>query len=191
MIPGISARQTPDPAGEEFPPKRPGLAAAGRGTILVDMSDKPENAPPPDDPERPAEAFKKGLGLLWKAARSAADEIKREVQKGGVTDALQQAGRDLEDAANQAARALEGFIERAGGHKPEYTDRWPPPGSDVPGRGSENKSAQPENTPSEKAQQDKVQSKGEAGAPGSAPAAPEGGVDENGERRDMRIQIDD
>jgi hypothetical protein len=128
----------------------------------------PKGAPEPvnREAERPGEVFKKGLSLLWKAARSAADEIKHEVEKGGVTDALKQAGRDLEDAANQAAKALEGFVERAG-HKPNYTDQWPP-------------GASPPEAPAQPPQPE-----------GAAPAAPDGGVDENGERRDVRIQIED
>jgi hypothetical protein len=129
---------------------------------------KQAHDPVNQEAERPGEVFKKGLSLLWKAARSAADEIKHEVEKGGVTDALKQAGRDLEDAANQAAKALEGFVERAGGHKPNYTDQWPPPGGSPP-----EASAQPPQPE------------------GAAPAAPDGGLDENGERRDVRIQIED
>lgn len=134
--------------------------------------DKPPASASPSEPppERPGEVFKKGLGLLWQAARSAADEIKREVDKGGVTDALQQAGRDLEEAANQAAKALEGFVERAGGSKPKYTDQWPPPGSGADEAAGKGQPPQP---------------------PGAAPAAPDGGVDESGERRDVRIQIED
>lgn len=171
------------------------LAPLAGVIILISMSDEPEGGAPPEPPtrdERPKEVFKKGLGLLWQAARSAADEIKREVEKGGVTEALQQAGRDLEDAANQAAKALEGFIERAGGHpKPPYTEQWPPPGSEPPEKASDwppPGSSTPSTAP-------EAGSAPEAAQPpqpeGAAPAAPEGGVDEDGERRDVRIQIED
>ncbi|MCA9620302.1 MAG: hypothetical protein KC731_14870 [Myxococcales bacterium] len=113
------------------------------------------------DRERPGEAFKKGLGLLWKAARGAAEEIKREVEKGGVSDALQQAGRELEQAATDAAKAVESFIDRSGPPKPDYQDKWPP---DQAG---------------EKAKM----------ADEGVPA--DGGTDPTtGERRDMRIQLD-
>jgi hypothetical protein len=107
----------------------------------------------PEQPERPGEAFKQGISMLWKAARSAADEIKREVERGGVTDALRQAGRDLETAASQAARAIEGFMDRVGPGDPK-TSEWPV--------GNEKKD---DEDPPE-----------------------DGGVDEKGERRNMRIQ---
>ena len=70
------------------------------------------------------------MGLLWKAAVSTVAEIKQEVNKGGVTDSLKQAGRELEDAANQAATALESFIERVAPQaKPaaQPQHRWPAP----------------------------------------------------------------
>ncbi len=87
------------------------------------MSDQPTSDSPAADPSAPAaepgqpeaspaDTFKQGMGLLWKAARATVDEIKTEVNNGGVTDSLKQAGRDLEDAANQAAKALESFVER-------------------------------------------------------------------------------
>jgi hypothetical protein len=74
------------------------------------------------------EALKKGMGLLWQAAKSAADEIQREVDVDQVKTSLEQAGRDIETAAQEAARAVEGFIERRGPAEPEpdYTDEWPP-----------------------------------------------------------------
>lgn len=110
--------------------------------------------------ERPGETFKQGISLLWRAARSAADEIKREVEKGGVTDALRQAGRDLENAATQAARTLEGFIERVGPGDPK-TSAWPN-AKDAP----EAKQA-------------------------DADIPEDGGTDDKGEKRDMRIHLDD
>ena len=113
---------------------------------------------------RPADTFKKGMGLLWQAAKSAADEIKREVEKGHVTETLQQAGKELESAAQHAAKALEDFIGRASPKPPKYEDKWPPEG--------------------------KVE---DAPAPKQADAdiPKDGGTDEKGERRDMRIQVED
>lgn len=120
------------------------------------------------EPERPAEAFKAGLGLLWKAARSAASEIKHEVEKGGVSDALQQAGRELETAAQHVGKALDDFVNRAGhAVKPDYADKWPP---DDPAEAKDDANASPDMV-------------------GGAPE--DGGTDEKGERRDMRIQLDD
>jgi hypothetical protein len=168
------------------------LAFAGEGSnrqarlagrqYTVGMSDDEPTSAPPSESERPAEVFKKGLGLLWKAARSAADEIKREVEKGGVAETLQQAGRDLEDAANQAAKALEGFIERAGSHKPRYSDRWPPAENETVSRDATTDPVGP----------DGRSSTGQPPQPqGAAPASPDGGLDEQGEPRDIRIQIDE
>lgn len=108
------------------------------------------------------EALERGLGMLWRAARTAADEIKREVDAAGVKDSLKQAGRELEHAAHEASKALEDFIERSGPRppKPDYTDKWPPEGDPKPTRA-------------------------DAGIP------EDGGTDEEGRRRDMRILVDD
>lgn len=122
---------------------------------------------PKDEPEVESqseldakESFRKGMGLLWRAARTAADEIKREVEKGGVKDSLKQAGRELEAAAEHAAKTLEGMLQRIGPGepKPDYTDTWPP---------------------DQKAKQV------------DADIPKDGGTDEKGERRDVRIQLDD
>jgi hypothetical protein len=77
-----------------------------------------------------------------------------------VTDTLRQAGRDLETAASEAARALEGFIERVGPGDPK-TSAWPT--AEAPPQKSEQADADiPE----------------------------DGGVDEKGEPRNMRIHAD-
>ena len=125
---------------------------------------KSDNAPKRDnsDPEAmsSAEALKKGMGLLWRAAQTAADEIQREVESSGVRDSLRQAGQELETAAKDAARVLEQFMDRSGPRdpKPNYTDQWPP---------------------------DQGASQVDADVP------QDGGVDEHGKRRDVRIQLDD
>lgn len=86
------------------------------------------------EPASPADTFKQGMGLLWKAAQASAHEIKAEVNKQGVGDSLKRAGRDLEDAANQAAKALESFIDRVGPQEtPPAQQGWPvdvPPADD-------------------------------------------------------------
>jgi hypothetical protein len=116
------------------------------------------------EPERAADAFKQGLGLLWKAARAAAGEIKHEVEKGGVSEALQQAGKELETAASHVGKALDDFVARAtpGGAKPNYQEQWPP-------------------NPTAEQQAKQV----------DADVPEDGGTAEDGEKRDMRIQIDD
>jgi hypothetical protein len=115
-----------------------------------------------------ADTFKQGLGLLWKAAKSAATEIKDEVEKGGVSDALQQAGRELETAAAQVGKTLDDFVQRAGAGSSEYQDQWPPD------------------------QQPAAEAKQAADIPEDGDVPKDGGVDEStGEKRDMRIQVDD
>jgi hypothetical protein len=81
----------------------------------------------PEQP-KPAEALRQGFRLLWQAASSAADEIKREVQKGGVSHALQNAGRELESAATHAAKALDEIFSKVGPNPPAYQKKWPPDG---------------------------------------------------------------
>jgi len=120
-----------------------------------------------EEDEKPSEAFRKGMGFLWKAARGVADEIKREVDKGGVSDALQQAGRELEEAATHAAKAVESFIDRSGPRPPNYQDKWPPTDGTTP--------------PAEGSTESKM---------ADADIPDEGGVDEEGRPRDMRIQVD-
>ncbi|HHH28685.1 MAG TPA: hypothetical protein ENK57_10130 [Polyangiaceae bacterium] len=136
---------------------------------MTDDPKQPEEQPDErsQTDETPAEAFRKGMGFLWKAARGVADEIKREVEKGGVSDALQQAGRELEEAATHAAKAVESFIDRSGPKPPSYQDRWPPTGGTT--------------APDDEGGESKM-------ADGDIPE--DGGVDEEGRPRDMRIQVD-
>jgi hypothetical protein len=120
------------------------------------------DAATPEEEMSSAEALKKGMGLLWRAAQTAASEIQREVELSGVRDSLQQAGHDLEKAAKEAAKTLEDYVERSAGGmpKPNYTDQWPP------GDGSGAKQV-------------------------DADVPDDGGTDDKGEKRDMRIQLDD
>jgi hypothetical protein len=129
----------------------------------------------------PSEAFRQGLDLLWQAARGTADEIKREVDKGGVGDALKQAGRDLEVAANAAAKTLEGFIERVGPHGDHKPYKWP----GASGSASAEPKKDDEEGDAEKGDDKRV----EPGDP--VKDGEDGGTTEDGERRDMRIQVED
>lgn len=122
----------------------------------------PARAAAPEEELSPRDALKKGFGLLWQAARTAADEIKREVDTAGVKDSLREAGRELEAAAHEAKKALETFIERGPKEpKPDYSDSWPPPDG------------------------------GARAQRADADIPEDGGTDESGERRDMRILVDD
>jgi hypothetical protein len=136
------------------------------------------DAAPKAEPPPPGEAFRQGLSLLWQAARGTADEIKREVDKGGVTDALKHAGRDLEEAANAAAKTLEGFIERVGPQGDHKPYEWPTGGT-ADTKASEKKS-------DDKAADDKRVEPGDPVKEGE-----DGGTTDDGERRDMRIQVED
>ncbi len=109
----------------------------------------------------PGETFKQGLSLLWKAAKSTADELKKEVDKGRVSGALTQAGHDLENAATQAAKAVEDFLGRMSPPDPKM-DEWPAK------EGDKTKGAQVD-----------------------ADIPADGGTTEDGERRDMRIQVEE
>jgi hypothetical protein len=107
------------------------------------------------------EALQRGVGLLWRAARTAADEIQREVDTSGVKESLKQAGRELEHAAQEAAKTLEDFLGRGPRPpKPSYTDQWPPDA------GTEAKQA-------------------------DADVPEDGGTDADGKPRDIRIQVED
>ncbi len=131
--------------------------------------------PPADEPTKastddPAEAFKQGIGLLWKAARSTADEIKREVERGGISEAIQAAGRELENAATQAAKSIEGLVAKVQPKSPGYSQDWPPQSAE--------KDSPDDKDGSESNQVDADIPKG-------------GGTTEDGEKRNMRIQLEE
>ncbi len=142
------------------------------------VEDQPTDAPDPqaeqaasdsDTEESPGAQLKQGLSLLWKAATGTAQEIKREIGRSGVSDTLQQAGRDLESAANQAAQSLESFIEKVQPKPPKYSQQWP---QSPPPETTSDETEKPSNPPDPE-------------------EAKDGGATETGERRDMRIQVDD
>jgi hypothetical protein len=58
-----------------------------------------------NEKEDPAEQFKQGLGLLWRAARGAAVGVKREMDKTDL-------GRSIEDAGRELARAATNVVGR-------------------------------------------------------------------------------
>lgn len=143
-----------------------------------DKTDAPQGQTPPqqagpgapkpgEPPVQAGETFKKGMGLLWQAAVAATEEIKREVDRAEVSETLQAAGRDLESAAQQAAQALEGFIDRV------HTGKKPPADGNPFPQGGPAASPPPQNPPAE------------------APEGADGGVDDEGNRRDVRIQLEE
>ncbi len=112
------------------------------------------------------DALKKGVGLLWQAAKTAADEVQREVDMDAARAGLRAAGKDLERAANEAARMLETFIDGAAKPRtPEGTDQWPRP---------DEANAQPST------------------GSGDEGTHPGGDIDQKAtEKREFRIQVDD
>jgi hypothetical protein len=136
--------------------------------------------------------LKQGLGLLWQAAVGTANEIKQEIDRSGASDTLQQAGRDLENAANQAARTLEQFIEKVQPKAPEYSKEWPGAATGETQNDSAQKdAAQKDAAQKDAAQKDAAQKDADDPENGAEKDAEDGGETENGERRDMRIQVED
>ncbi len=142
----------------------------------------PNPAPQADPRPDPAAAAKQAAGLLWQAARGVATEIKREVEKAGIKDHILAAKTELDTAIRAAAKELDGYIAKVQPPPPGYTKQWPP------GAGG---AADPEKAsaagPNDK-QRDANDDEGERADGG---AAPDGGKDAKGERRDMRILLDD
>ncbi len=105
--------------------------------------DEPERPAPDDDAMTSTEALKKGVGLLWQAAKTAADEIQSEVDVDAVKGTLQKASRELEEAAKDAAKTLEDLIERGVPPATQPSDTWPPkePGADDAAKGPGSKEA--------------------------------------------------
>jgi hypothetical protein len=128
------------------------------------MAADDEKDPAQGEEQDPKVAFKRGVGLLWQAARTVAGDVKREVDKAHLKESMQAAGKEIEQAASEAAKALEDFIGRVAPEaKPEGTDEWPPAD----------------------AKKDVKPKQADADIP------KDGGKDDKGDRRDMRILIDD
>ena len=84
-------------------------------------ADKPAGeayaAPPPPKARQelpPADALVQGLGLLWQAARGAAEGLNKRVEKAGVERTIGQAGQAFENAATTALRGLEQVVRSVG-----------------------------------------------------------------------------
>ncbi|MEM9874381.1 MAG: hypothetical protein AAF928_05775 [Myxococcota bacterium] len=174
---------------EDEKPESPSASSEASGPRRADGPADEATAPPAEDAP-PAETFKQGLGLLWKAAVAATDEIKREVERGQVTETLQQAGKELESAAQQAAQAFEGFIGRVApsGKPPASGDPFPSgkPSGEPSGGPSRGTSGKPRDAASRGGGDD-----ADEPHPSSPATADERGVDAEGNCRDMRIQLED
>ncbi len=64
--------------------------------------------------EDPVEKAKAGFGEAWKAAKSAADGVKKEIEKAGIAKTIDDAGREIARAATSVASHLGSELEELG-----------------------------------------------------------------------------
>jgi hypothetical protein len=64
-----------------------------------------------DDPVQKAKA---GLGEAWKAAKTAAGGVKKEIEKAGIAKTIDDAGREIARAATSVASHLGAELEELG-----------------------------------------------------------------------------
>lgn len=74
------------------------------------------------DTDDVGENVKQGLGLLWKAARKAAHDVKKEVTATTVSRTLGDAGREVARAATNVAEKVEAEIKKVLPKEPEYAE---------------------------------------------------------------------
>jgi hypothetical protein len=72
-------------------------------------------------PEDPKVALVKGLGLLWRAARSAASGIKKEVEDTDWGKTIDDAGREVVRATSNVVNRIGSELRKVGG-APETGD---------------------------------------------------------------------
>lgn len=79
----------------------------------------------------PAENVKQGLGLLWKAAKKVARDVKKDVTVASVSHTLEDAGREIARAATNVAEKVGEEIEKIRPKDPDYVhpddERMKPP----------------------------------------------------------------
>lgn len=74
------------------------------------------------DSEDVGENVKEGLGLLWKAAKQAAKDVKREVTATTVSKTLEDAGREVARAATNVAEKLGAEIKKITPRDPDWAE---------------------------------------------------------------------
>jgi len=75
-----------------------------------------------DRKEDPADQFKQGIGLLWRAAVGAASSVKKEMDRTDL-------GRSIEDAGRELARAATNVASRISSELGKKVERpWERPG---------------------------------------------------------------
>lgn len=106
---------------------------------------------PPEEGERidpnmaketddPTENVKQGLGLLWKAAKKVAKDVRKDVNVANVSNTIEEAGREIARAATNVAEKVGEEIDKIRPKEPEYAEpddeRMKPPyeqGDEKPG----------------------------------------------------------
>lgn len=78
------------------------------------------------DEEKPTEELKKGLGHLWRAAKGAAEAVKKEVDRTEFGKAFEEAGRELGRAANNVVGRISTEIAKST-DKAKHESAPPPP----------------------------------------------------------------
>lgn len=78
-----------------------------------------------DDKEDPAEQLKQGLGLLWRAARGAAVNVKKELDRTELGRSLEDAGRELARAASNVVERISDELAGKPGNPGRSPDPWP------------------------------------------------------------------
>jgi hypothetical protein len=158
------------------------------------MSDEKKEPEAPKPEPDPAAAAKQAAGLLWQAARGVATEIKREVEKAGLKDHIKAAKTEIDTAIRAAAKELDEYIAKVQPPPPGYTKDWPPSGAPQSSALADDAAGAPAAQDGDKPKE-KDGDMPKEGAPkderADAGVAPGGGKDATGERRDMRILLDD
>jgi len=72
------------------------------------------------DSDDVAENVKQGFGLLWKAAKKAASDVKREVTATTVSKTIEDAGREIARAAGNVADKVGSEIKKIQPKDPDY-----------------------------------------------------------------------
>jgi hypothetical protein len=73
-----------------------------------------------EETEDAKQHFKQGLGLLWRAAREAATGFKKELDRSGLAQSIDTAGREFARAATNVAQRIEKEIKKVQPGEPSY-----------------------------------------------------------------------
>jgi hypothetical protein len=79
--------------------------------------------------------LKQGLGLLWRAARKTATDIRKDLDRSNVGRAIDDAGRELVRAASNVVGFIGTELKKVQPPEPDYADRRenePPPDGGPP-----------------------------------------------------------